>query len=78
VGHDRVDGGPGDDLLVAGGEGSILRGGSGDDRFLTRDGVRDEVDCGPGHDAVRADRLDALRGCEPERLRADLQHRPGR
>jgi hypothetical protein len=28
------------------------------------DGRRDHVDCGPGKDTVKADRLDKLKNCE--------------
>jgi Ca2+-binding RTX toxin-like protein len=70
MGHDRLDGGPGDDVLAAGGEGSVVRGGSGDDRIFTRDGARDDVDCGRGHDTVSADRFDLARRCEGQRMDA--------
>ena len=39
-------------------------GGGGDDTINARDGVRDMVDCGPGDDLARVDRLDVVSGCE--------------
>lgn len=55
AGADRVDGGSGTDRLF---------GRGGDDLIDSRDGARDLVYCGIGHDTARADREDVLRGCE--------------
>lgn len=63
-GADRLYGELGDDLLVGGADADRLYGGQGRDRMRVRDGVRDEVQCGPGTDRVRADRLDVLHDCE--------------
>jgi Ca2+-binding RTX toxin-like protein len=53
---DRVAGGAGRDSIAAAG---------GDDVVRAWDGQRDRVDCGAGAgDAVDADRLDTLVGCE--------------
>jgi hypothetical protein len=37
-----------------------LVGGQGDDHFLTRDRVRDEIDGGVGHDLAKADADDLV------------------
>jgi hypothetical protein len=37
---------------------------AGNDQIRARDGRRDVIDCGPGQDRVRADRLDVTRNCE--------------
>jgi dipeptidyl aminopeptidase/acylaminoacyl peptidase len=73
-GPDYVDGGTGDDLVrgdagddrLIGGRGrDRISGGTGWDRIYARDGARDTIDCGPGRDGVRADRLDRVAGdCE--------------
>lgn len=52
---DVLDGGAGTDSLFAGG---------GDDKISTRDGNPEVVLCGAGDDVLRADRRDALSGCE--------------
>jgi hypothetical protein len=54
-GNDQIDGGGGRD---------ILDGGNGDDVIAAQDGNPDQVDCGPGVDAVAADAADSLVGCE--------------
>jgi len=73
AGNDAITGGPGADSLSGGGGADRLAGGAGTDRFLggtgnddidARDGRREVVDCGPGRDRVRADRVDVLRRCE--------------
>lgn len=53
--RDTITGGPGPDDVVAG---------DGDDTVFVRDGDVDEVDCGPGADAVEADVVDVLTDCE--------------
>jgi len=74
AGSDRLDGGNGDDRIrggggndrITGGPGKdTIFGGPGDDKIFVRDGARDVVDCGPGHDTVEADHLDMIaRNCE--------------
>jgi Tol biopolymer transport system component len=59
-GSDRLAGGPGDDFLEGGRFYDRLDGGRGADIFVTRDGYRDRIRCGPGHDRVRADRVDTV------------------
>ncbi|MEA2185804.1 MAG: hypothetical protein QOK16_815 [Solirubrobacteraceae bacterium] len=67
-GRDRVDGGAGNDLLdeqKLGGKGSDrLAGGAGADRVRSADRSRDSVDCGPGRDSARIDRIDRQKRCE--------------
>jgi hypothetical protein len=60
AGDDRIDGWEGIDELVGGPGSDLLIGGAGGDVIDARDGGRDEVDCGPGPDRVRADAVDAL------------------
>jgi hypothetical protein len=60
AGDDRIDGWEGADELVGGPGLDLLIGGAGGDVIDARDGGRDEVDCGPGPDRVRADAVDAL------------------
>jgi Ca2+-binding RTX toxin-like protein len=65
AGDDELYGGGGDDELHGGQGSDVLLGGVGDDFAQTRDGGRDHVDCGPGHDAVRSDPRDRVaRDCE--------------
>jgi hypothetical protein len=72
-GSDTLNGGPGDDAVLGGAGADTLTGGAGrdrlnggpgPDRILAADGARDVVVCGAGRDSVRADRVDALSGCE--------------
>jgi Ca2+-binding RTX toxin-like protein len=58
-GNDQISGGPGDDAIDAGGGNDVaqggqgadrLDGGDGDDELRARDGVADQVTCGPGND----------------------------
>ncbi|MFL5926759.1 MAG: calcium-binding protein [Gaiellaceae bacterium] len=55
AGSDRVDPGPGRDTVAAG---------SGVDYVYANDGQRDVIDCGPGDDRARVDRIDVVRSCE--------------
>jgi Ca2+-binding RTX toxin-like protein len=74
-GVDTVDGGPGNDDLWALARSDVtgepsepadtLLGGPGNDVFHVRDGEADHVDCGEGHDVVRADYKDVVaNNCE--------------
>jgi Tol biopolymer transport system component len=63
-GNDRIDGRGGDDVLLGGNGNDVLIGGAGKDRLFggrggdrlrARDGERDVVDGGPGHDGLRVD-----------------------
>lgn len=71
VGNDTVSGGAGADSIYGGPDNDSLSGGRGDDfindgRYRddgapTRgDNSRDAIDCGPGRDTVRAERIDAV------------------
>jgi Ca2+-binding RTX toxin-like protein len=61
---DELHGDTGNDQLFPGTGRDRVWGGAGDDVISSRDGSRDVIDCGPGHDRVTADRRDRLRGCE--------------
>jgi len=58
LGNDRLSGGPGADQLVGGGGTDRLAGDSGNDRLFARDGRRDVVQGGAGHDGADVDRRD--------------------
>ena len=63
--EDRIDGGLHDDRIDGALGNDLLLGGPGNDTLLAKDGQRDVLDCGPGRDVARADRLDAVRAnCE--------------
>lgn len=73
VGNDVLSGGSGNDLLtgglgndrVTGGAGADrISGGAGNDTINARDGVRENVSCGPGRDTATVDRRDRVTGCE--------------
>jgi Ca2+-binding RTX toxin-like protein len=78
VGVDSSDGGAGNDDLWALARGDVnkdvqldttgdsLTGGEGDDRFHTRDGEQDTVDCGPGNDVAILDTVDVIAGATVE------------
>jgi 6-phosphogluconolactonase (cycloisomerase 2 family) len=68
-GKDKLTGGPGRDRLKGGGARDALSGGPGNDTINSRDGRRETVDCGKGRDAVTADAVDRLRGCERRKIR---------
>ena len=59
-----LDGGPGAD---------VLRGGAGADRLEVRDGGTDGAACGGGADAVVADTIDSVSGCESVDANASLE-----
>jgi hypothetical protein len=54
-GNDTLVGGPGEDIISAS---------DGSDRILARDGGRDRIDCGPGHDVALVDGVDIVSRCE--------------
>lgn len=58
-GKDRLKGRQGKDVLKAGG---------GPDVVLARDGEKDTVRCGAGHDVAKADGQDKLKGCEEKQI----------
>lgn len=59
-GEDAIFGGDGVDRLSGGEDDDSLSGGTGNDTIDASDGSPDRVRCGPGKDAVRADRLDRI------------------
>ena len=69
-GNDRLVGGRGSEVLAGGPGRDVIRGGSGHDQIEARDGERDVVHCGAGHDFGRADAFDVVaRDCERVRRR---------
>jgi hypothetical protein len=74
-GVDETFGGDGDDNLwalaradvtgPADAEGDTLHGENGDDRFHTRDGEVDKIDCGPDNDGARLDNVDVIVDATP-------------
>jgi Ca2+-binding RTX toxin-like protein len=68
-GEDRLAGGAGEDRLAGGPGRNRLLGGSGNDRLRAANGSFDRVNCGPGRDIARVDRVDRVRGCERVRVR---------
>jgi Tol biopolymer transport system component len=70
LGRDRLIGSSRSDLLDGGRGPDVIRAGRGDDVVHAQDGVADVIACGPGHDAVAADRVDRVaRDCEYVRRR---------
>jgi len=66
-GNDRIDGGTGADKLNGDGEGdaAFVTNPFGNDTIISRDDVRDEVECEGGTDTVVADVLDQIaKSCE--------------
>jgi hypothetical protein len=62
-GRDTILGGSVD--LISGGRGKdLIRAGPGFDEIDAADRTKDRVLCGGGHDRVKADRVDKLKGCE--------------
>lgn len=70
-GNDTVSGGAGADSIYGGPDSDALSGGRGNDfindgRYrdngapTTGDNAKDAIDCGPGKDTVRAERIDAV------------------
>jgi Ca2+-binding RTX toxin-like protein len=69
VGDDVLVGGTGDDFITGKAGSDLLKGRGGDDSIKTAGQYFDEVVCGTGHDAVRADRKDVVAvDCERVRL----------
>jgi hypothetical protein len=64
-GGDRLSGGTGNDEISPGAGKDLVTGGGGNDSVTARDGTRDRIDCGSGHDKVTADRHDTIKSnCE--------------
>jgi Ca2+-binding RTX toxin-like protein len=63
-GNDVIYGGPGNDRIYPGPGRDHVFAGPGNDRVFARDGQRDVIDCGPGHDVAIVDAMDVTRHCE--------------
>ena len=63
-GNDRLSGGAGADVLKGGRGRNRYRGGAGRDVIAARNGARDVVNCGGGHDVARVDKADRVKRCE--------------
>jgi Ca2+-binding RTX toxin-like protein len=59
----RLDGGPGEDLLVGNAGADLLGGGNAPDVVEARDGEKDRVNCGDDGDLAIVDRSDTVRDC---------------
>jgi Ca2+-binding RTX toxin-like protein len=68
-GNDRLIGGAGNDTLIGGPGKDSFDAGRGNDHIDSRDGIAETVNCGPGRDTVRGDKIDRLRGCEVKKLK---------
>ena len=64
LGSDRLTGGRGDDVLVGGPGTNAYDAGPGKDTVDARNGRRELVRCGSGHDRARVDGSDRVVGCE--------------
>lgn len=64
AGNDKLSGGKGNDILVGGPGKDSFNAGPGNDTINSKDGIPENVNCGPGKDKVTADRSDSLHGCE--------------
>lgn len=63
-GNDRFVGSTGSDYVAPSPGVDSISTGLGRDVVLSRDGVSEPIDCGPGNDTVIADLADVLIGCE--------------
>jgi len=61
---DVLSGGTGNDFIEGASGADVYQGGPGLDLLHARDGVADSGDCGTDEDALVADAVDALTGCE--------------
>jgi len=61
-GRDRLDGGPDADRLLGQEDADVYLAGAGDDSVDARDGVPEEIDCGPGTDIADVDLKDTVPG----------------
>lgn len=60
AGDDTITGGPGTDSFVGDGTGGTQQVISGNDRLFAKDGVAEDISCGPGADTVQNDPIDKL------------------
>ena len=63
-GRDHIVTEAGADVISGGPSADVINSGPGSDRINVRDGRRDSVNCGTGHDSVTADKVDVLHNCE--------------
>ncbi|MET0816305.1 MAG: MopE-related protein, partial [Solirubrobacteraceae bacterium] len=63
----------GDDILDGGLGRDILEGGGGNDEIRARDGLADDVLCGPGTDTAIVDTIDLVTDCETVDASAELE-----
>ncbi len=63
----------GDDILDGGLGRDVLEGGAGNDEIRARDGLADDVLCGPGTDTATVDTIDLVTDCETVDASADLE-----
>jgi Ca2+-binding RTX toxin-like protein len=64
TGRDKLSGGGGNDKLDGGPGPNTYSGGAGNDTVNAANGKRETVNCGPGKDVARVDKVDVLKGCE--------------
>lgn len=69
-GNDTIRTGAGSDRITPGAGNDTVDAGRGADYVYANDGQRDVIDCGPGDDRVRADKIDVLHNCEHVHLLA--------
>jgi hypothetical protein len=62
---DLLEGGDGNDTIDGLAGGDTVRAGSGFDTVEARDGIADDVDCGPDDDAAFTDPVDTRTNCDP-------------
>jgi Ca2+-binding RTX toxin-like protein len=75
-GRDRIRTGSFGDRVIGGRGADSIDTGAGNDEVHARDGTRDRVRCGAGQDAVEADEIDLLSGCEEITSGGPLPRRP--
>jgi Ca2+-binding RTX toxin-like protein len=63
-GNDVIRTGAGEDFIFPGPGLDTVAAGRGPDHVIANDGERDVIDCGPGDDRARVDKLDVVRNCE--------------
>lgn len=73
VGNDQIHGSSGNDQIIGGAGRDRIDANRGNDTINALDRARDVVNCGPGRDSVKADKVDVLSNCEavtPKRKKA--------
>jgi Ca2+-binding RTX toxin-like protein len=78
-GKDVLMGGPGRDKIFGGKKFDHILGGVGSDTIMARDNRPDTIECGPGRDVARVDRVeDGVYDCEELRIPKPSQEGPSR